>query len=285
MAMYQTTVATGVPTLRAYDQLGASGLFFEMEKFSNSFLLRNSARLALYGNKWVKDPLHQWSRQWEYPFVISQMRDYLRSTGVERPHILDAGSGVTVFPFYVADEFPESRVLCVDSDESLDSVFSAIKGEHPSVVTFQQSDIRKIPCADQSIDIVYSISVLEHMDNPTQALSEFSRILRHDGLLVLTFDISLSDNLAIINRKSARELLEVALNYFKPLNGDDPMATLDSCLENGDILTTHYIAQRDVKLLPWHISRRFKVRDFFQRGYLLSKINNLTCFCLATVKR
>lgn len=44
----------------------------------------------------------------------------------------------------------------------------------------------QIPLANNSIDVVLSTQVLEHVDNPNLYLTEAARILKKDGLLIIT---------------------------------------------------------------------------------------------------
>ncbi len=48
------------------------------------------------------------------------------------------------------------------------------------------SDIAEIPEADNSFDIILCSEVLEHLPNPVLALKEFHRLLKKDGILILT---------------------------------------------------------------------------------------------------
>jgi SAM-dependent methyltransferase len=48
------------------------------------------------------------------------------------------------------------------------------------------SDITSIPEPDSSFDAVMCIEVLEHLPDPVQAIREFSRLLRHNGHLIIT---------------------------------------------------------------------------------------------------
>ncbi len=48
------------------------------------------------------------------------------------------------------------------------------------------SDITAIPAPDASFDAILCSEVLEHVPEPTRALDEFSRILKHGGTLILT---------------------------------------------------------------------------------------------------
>lgn len=48
------------------------------------------------------------------------------------------------------------------------------------------SDILQIPCTDASFDIILCSEVLEHVPEPTLAIQEFFRLLKPNGVLILT---------------------------------------------------------------------------------------------------
>jgi ubiquinone/menaquinone biosynthesis C-methylase UbiE len=48
------------------------------------------------------------------------------------------------------------------------------------------SDITSIPQPDSSFDAIMCIEVFEHLPEPIKAISEFSRLLRNNGYLILT---------------------------------------------------------------------------------------------------
>jgi ubiquinone/menaquinone biosynthesis C-methylase UbiE len=52
------------------------------------------------------------------------------------------------------------------------------------------SDITKIPAPDASFDAILCSEVLEHVPEPTHALTEFARLLKPDGILILTAPFS-----------------------------------------------------------------------------------------------
>jgi SAM-dependent methyltransferase len=48
------------------------------------------------------------------------------------------------------------------------------------------SDICSIPEPDSSFDVILCVEVFEHIPDPVAAISEFKRLLRKDGLLIIT---------------------------------------------------------------------------------------------------
>jgi SAM-dependent methyltransferase len=48
------------------------------------------------------------------------------------------------------------------------------------------SNIVSIPVSDESFDVILCSEVLEHIPNPVAAINEFSRILKPDGILLIT---------------------------------------------------------------------------------------------------
>jgi len=51
------------------------------------------------------------------------------------------------------------------------------------------SDIAEIPEPDQSYDAVMCVEVFEHIPNPEKAIREFSRLLKKNGILILTVPV------------------------------------------------------------------------------------------------
>jgi len=55
-----------------------------------------------------------------------------------------------------------------------------------------QVDFTKVPLPDHSYDVVMAHHVLEHIDDDTAAMRELFRLLRHDGIAVLSVPINTS---------------------------------------------------------------------------------------------
>ena len=103
--MNKNDLEPGFIQIKDYYELWKDNFFLEMEKFSNEFITKNSDNLNYYSQKWVIDPFHQWARQWEYPFVYNQIQRYVSELPNNLKNyelnILDAGSGITFFPFFI----------------------------------------------------------------------------------------------------------------------------------------------------------------------------------------
>ncbi len=255
-------LAAGIPTVREYQSLIASPEFAELERFSSRFIASNRRALADYSRRWVPDPLHQWSRQWEYPFVLAGLEALPQGGGPDGPgslRVLDAGSGVTFFPFLLAERFPGASVCCCDRDESLAATYSAIAPGAGSRVSFEVAGLDALPYPDRSFDAVYCISVLEHTGNYPAILDQFHRVLRPGGILALTFDVSL-DGRADVSPAAAQELLEHVDRRFRRAR-DEAVVPLARQLERPDPLTTEHARRTRPELLPWRRSLRGSLRD------------------------
>ncbi len=244
---------SGIPPINSYNDLLNSFMFHKMEAYSNRFLDLNKDSLSNYRKKWVSDPFHSWSRQWEYPYVYQMICSYLqRASNTSEIKILDAGSGVTFFPYYIDFVFERVRVDCCDLDGEFGPIFSAINNRLQKNITFHNMDIKHLQPESNLYDIIYCISVLEHADDYEKVLREFHRVLKPEGLLILTFDISI-DGFSDISIDRAKTLIGLIESYFTPLESMS-LAALDK-LHNSDLfLTTDYIKKFNKHLLPWSCS-------------------------------
>src|SRR5688500_3258530 len=102
---------TGIPRLSELDQHLASDDYKRHVEFNRSFLQRNDSAMSQYGKLWAKDTFRLWSRRWEYPFVAQRVIEFAKTQSPDRPFkVLDAGSGVTYFPYFLRRELPTSEI-------------------------------------------------------------------------------------------------------------------------------------------------------------------------------
>src|SRR5690349_2142457 len=104
----------GLAARSDFDSSDWREIFATLERQQMEFL----AKEPLFRSKeypWPRDPLHCWSRAWEYPYAYYHLREWRRGwpkTGL--PLVVDVGSGVTFFPFSVAEL--GCHVVCTDPD-------------------------------------------------------------------------------------------------------------------------------------------------------------------------
>jgi SAM-dependent methyltransferase len=272
----------GIPRLTDYERSLASPAFAAMAHFSRQFAAAHSERLRMFRRSWVSDPLWQWSRTWEYPFVFAHLQQFAAAR--ESFDLLDAGSGATFFPFFVARQL-NARVLCIDSDTRLDSPIRSIAQDTGLPVAARVGDIRALDLRDRTVDAVVCISVLEHTNRFREIIAEFLRILAPGGLLVLTFDISPS-GIADIPRNTARDLFDTVTEATEPFGHASPEhESLDQAL--ADLprrVTTEWARRNRPSSLPWRWPAASALKASICRGRLAIFID-LTCCCIARTKR
>jgi len=277
-------MSDGVPQLKEYEKLLNSNEFAKMEHYSDAFLARHCKHLQYYRNIWTNDPLHQWSRQWEYSYVFAQLEKRL-SDGRRKHSILDAGSGVTFYPYYIASHFPNTQMEACDADANLASIYKDINRQEQRWVGFTEADIMRLPYRDESFDCVYCVSVLEHLSSQETAVQEFHRILKPDGLLILTFDVALAggDGIALT---AVRQLLETLGRQFST-GGVSNREGLEELRSSPAILTTQYCARRNAAHPFWNYSLS-RLLWAVAHGYRLCQPANhnhlMTVYCASFLK-
>ena len=244
---------TGIPLLSELESHLASDPYQRHIAFNRAFLEKNDAAMSQYGKLWAKDTFRLWSRRWEYPFVAQRVIQFAEEQGDGPFRLLDAGSGVTYFPYFLRAEIARSEITCFDSNSSYHPMFAAVnRTMAESKVRFVEGMLQKIPLADDSFDAICCISVLEHTGNYDEILDEFARLLRSGGLLVLTFDLSLDGKFELPKEAASRLLASLSekFNAPKDLDLQKELNRMDDPQREG-ILTTDYIRRTQPDLLPW----------------------------------
>lgn len=158
-----------------------------------------------------KLPKNWWSRPYEYSWVSN----FTNGNDV----VLDAASGINhPLKFYLNDVCKKVYAVDLDirilsSDEivkDVKNVFGSyelryLKKKYLKNIEYLNCDIRRIPLMDGTFDKIFCVSVLEHLQkNKTpdflnklgfnfshdmcESLREFKRLLKPQGLIILTFD-------------------------------------------------------------------------------------------------
>jgi len=276
----QIQLRDGAPKDHEYKILLGTDKFKELENFSNAFLKANQENLGSYSKKWVNDPLHQWSRQWEYPYVLNQIQAVSKDKDTVR--ILDAGSGVTFFPYYIKSLYSFAEIHCTDYDKNLETVYEQINFHNDNKIAFSCCNLKTLPFDDDYFDIIYCVSVLEHTDDHLKIAEEFLRVLRPGGRLIITFDVSLDGTRDISIEKGDVLLRSLARRFVVTENIS---LDLESHVKEPGIFTTLTAKDIDSGLLPWRLpSFVYRFKSLVTAKKMYSWPPPLTVFCISLTK-
>jgi SAM-dependent methyltransferase len=263
---------SGIPTIEAVEALKRTELYQRHVRFNRDFLSQHAPAMEKYGRHWGLNPYQLWSRRWEYPFVAQRLIAFSERRPPQPLKVLDAGSGVTYFPWFILENIPQAEFICCDYDPSYATMFQNINhARGTSQVRFLQAALQKLPLDDASLDAVCCISVLEHTDNYGDIVNEFARVLKSGGMFILTFDLSL-DGKFTLPKPMAAELLRMVMDKFRMPEGFDPLRE---------------VRATEPDLLPWSKPARVykAVTDLFHGRGWTTGFRSRTIFCLECVKR
>ena len=160
------------------------------------FEAAHMARTPISQHAWSTEArlyLHA-SKQWEYLFAWQQLAQRFTG-GVVNIRIADIGGGRGAWAAFLANRGADVGVFDVDylwdsgGNTDVESLFFRWAQEHGYQPHF--ASLFNLPVETATLDVVTSISVVEHLRHKRYALMEALRVLKPGGLLILTFDLSL----------------------------------------------------------------------------------------------
>jgi ubiquinone/menaquinone biosynthesis C-methylase UbiE len=97
--------------------------------------------------------------------------------------VLEAGCGIGAQTSILVRNCPQTRFVSIDI--SRDSIRLAEKLITSENVTFQQADIFDLPFEAESFDHIFVCFVLEHLQNPAEALVSLGKVLKKGGSITV----------------------------------------------------------------------------------------------------
>jgi SAM-dependent methyltransferase len=160
--------------------------------------VRNGFRLGLKKTVGkITQPINSYTRFAEYRQMEAAIHPWISSNADKTPVILDLGSPKP-FGLYLAYNYEVSVHLTDISRANIDeyrTMWKPWEARAKGRVLFLRLDGRNLPYADDAFDIVYSMSVVEHIEGPcgdTRAVAEMWRVLRPGGILAISVPFGLT---------------------------------------------------------------------------------------------
>jgi ubiquinone/menaquinone biosynthesis C-methylase UbiE len=164
----------------------------DIDKKSSRFIVNTDERKS---ECLLKIPRDWWSRFYEYAWASNFIE--------ENDVCLDAACGVPhPFKFYLASKCNDVYACDIDNDildknklllrvsEYFDEEDVKKAGQYIDKIRFSCSNLINLPYEENKFDKIYCISSLEHIpiDDIRNVINELFRVLKKDGLIILTVD-------------------------------------------------------------------------------------------------
>jgi len=113
-------------------------------------------------------------------WMFSQIKPFLKGT------ILELGSGIGTYSKLVIDNFPNNKIILSDIDKKyvkyLNDKFAQLNVSIFKLDITNRNDFRNLNC---TVDSIFVLNVLEHVEDDVQVLKNCYSILNHGGKLII----------------------------------------------------------------------------------------------------
>ncbi|MCP9773906.1 class I SAM-dependent methyltransferase [Synechococcus sp. Tobar12-5m-g] len=196
---------------------------------------------------YLRGGLQHWSRRWEYPYVLSQVARWIssRADPAAPCTLFDNACGVNATAYLLATAGHHLIGTDLGDQPSAEGDLPSSAWSHPDLAAvggslhFQTADSLALPFPDAHFDGSYSISSLEHMPDPIQAVREMIRVTRPGGLVTFTMDVAPCPSAVAdesqVNRSNFADLqalLASSTDFFSPpcfMIPDDALSWRQDC--------------------------------------------------------
>ncbi|HSI21119.1 MAG TPA: class I SAM-dependent methyltransferase [Verrucomicrobiae bacterium] len=114
----------------------------------------------------------------ETPAIENEMLDFVRSTKPDQV-FFDAGAGEGTITVWIAEQLPKNQVIAVDlSPVGIGMGQALAKKRGVKNLSLSVDSLEKLTLKDNSVDRVFSQSVVEHVPNLPAMFSELYRVMR-----------------------------------------------------------------------------------------------------------
>ena len=185
----------------------------------------------------------------------------------ESPEILIAGCGTGQHAITTASKYKKSKILALDlSFKSL--TYAKRKANELKInnIDFIQGDILDLELIDRKFDIIESIGVLHHMDNPLKGWKVLTSCLNNDSLMLIGL-YSEKARQQITQIKNKINKLKLQSNYTNIIKFRKDLIENDNNQWNNIKLSPDFYTVSGVRDLLFHVQEhRFTISKI--KGYL-----------------
>lgn len=278
-------LSSGIPKREEFMRLEMEPLYGDLLRFSREFERKCQADIRSvrsYRKKWVHDPFTQWSRRWEYVYAAQRLLGWAadRQGPVK---VIDAGSGFTFFPFYLLQANIDLEIQCFDADPTAGEALQDAVDLFDASPGFYLEDLENLGQDEETYDAVYSVSVIEHTQNPKKVVDEIYRVLKPGGVFICTFDISFESRSSMYTRH-VETLVNHIVSMFDVPSVMEPIS-FESLPENPDIVTTQWDTEVVREGLPWRQPLLVWAYDALRGRFRKTLYRPMTFCCLTATKK
>lgn len=184
--------------------------------------------------------------------LLAVLADEVSMRNLERPTILDAGCGRGVLTDHLTKAFQDSRVCGFDS-HSYGQIEVNIGEGAPGAECREVLPDGRWPFTDESVDIVVSNQVIEHVMNIEQFCSENFRVLRPGGFGLHVFPtqhslVEFHMRLPLVHHIRSHDVRAKTIQSLAPLGPDRSLRRWENAIAHADYtrLITRYRTWREI---------------------------------------
>lgn len=191
--------------------------------------------------------------------------------------ILDLGCGAGPVLSQLCQN--EYKLVGVDYSNDMLSLARQQLGEHAARVPLMQGECEAIPLPSESVDCIVCLGVISYAESITAALQEMRRVLRPDGIAIISYRNALNDAFmdpAQWPKSIFRAIFKSSVPSKKVIGRSIPRAEV---MEEIDSVGFQFIAEQQMGFGTLRFNKKV-VSD----GSLAIKVNRLLDKCLTSLR-
>lgn len=152
-------------------------------------------------------PFILWVEKMRLATISKLIKKHMQKNNLSNPVIIEAGCGTGQVLEEISNKVNTNNLIGIDP---LDSWLQKAQDRLGNKVKLINGLAEDLPFKDSSADFVVCTEVLEHIIDPKVALCEFSRVIKNDGLII----VSIPNECVINNLKEILDQLKIYKMLF-----------------------------------------------------------------------